>query len=61
MLLIRNLKLGLSTALCALVLAACGGGGDDAPATPAALLAEISAFAAPALTPLGSRVIEAKQ
>ena len=36
MLLIRNLKLGLSTALCALVLAACGGGGDDAPATPAA-------------------------
>ena len=36
MLLIRNLKLGLSTALCALVLAACGGGGHDAPATPAA-------------------------
>ena len=33
--LIRNFKLGLSTALCALVLAACGGG-DDAPATPAA-------------------------
>ncbi len=32
-----------------------------APATPAALLAEISAFAAPALTPLGCRVIEAKQ
>ena len=31
MLLIRNLKLGLSTALCALVLAACGGGGDDVP------------------------------
>jgi len=34
--LIRNVKLGLGTVLCALVLGACGGGGDDAPAVPAA-------------------------
>lgn len=30
-----SLKLGVSAALCALILAACGGGGDDPVATPA--------------------------
>jgi hypothetical protein len=39
--LIRNFKLGLSAAFCALVLAACGGGGDDAPVAPAAPAAPV--------------------